>query len=289
MRNVTIKRKKKFVASLSKVRIYIEDPFSSELTINDVPCRKIGELKNGEEGSFLVENREAKIFVIGDKVSKEFCSDYYQLPEGEEDIYLSGENRFSLSSGNAFRFDNNDTPEVQEARKKGKKKGRVLIIIGLIVGLAIGHIAGRLLFGDSKKEKVFSTNGLNITLTEDFQEVDPEELGYTAAFGSKRVIVLALKEPFTIFEGFTDLTVDDYLDLVLLSNSGRGAEKTKINGMDCIVYDYTNTETSQTFHYVAYPYKSNNSFWLVQFATLKNDAQKYTDKITKWAQSVSFY
>ena len=38
-----------------KMKIYIEDYASFELTINDIPCRKIGELKNGEEKTFPVE------------------------------------------------------------------------------------------------------------------------------------------------------------------------------------------------------------------------------------------
>ena len=52
MRNLTIKRTKSFVASLVKMKIYIEDPTSDEIVINNVRCRKIGDLKNGEEKPF---------------------------------------------------------------------------------------------------------------------------------------------------------------------------------------------------------------------------------------------
>ena len=61
MRNLTILRRKKAAAALTKMKVYIEDPFSNELTIKDVPCRKLGELKNGEEVTFQIENRAAKI------------------------------------------------------------------------------------------------------------------------------------------------------------------------------------------------------------------------------------
>ncbi|MBP1575986.1 MAG: hypothetical protein J6A68_00485 [Oscillospiraceae bacterium] len=47
MRNLTIKRTKSFVGCLGKMKIYIEDPTSNELLINNTPCRKIGDLKNG--------------------------------------------------------------------------------------------------------------------------------------------------------------------------------------------------------------------------------------------------
>ncbi len=49
MRNLTILRRKKAAAALGKMKVYIEDPFSNELDIKDVPCRKLGELKNGVE------------------------------------------------------------------------------------------------------------------------------------------------------------------------------------------------------------------------------------------------
>ena len=51
MRKLTIKRAKSFVASLTKVKVYIEDQLSNELTINNVPCRKLGNIKNGEEAA----------------------------------------------------------------------------------------------------------------------------------------------------------------------------------------------------------------------------------------------
>ena len=35
MRTLTVKRKKKFTASLAKMKVYIEDPQANEITIND--------------------------------------------------------------------------------------------------------------------------------------------------------------------------------------------------------------------------------------------------------------
>ena len=70
MRNLTIKREKSFVSSLAKMKVYIEDPTSNEMRINDVPCRKIGDLKNGEEKTFQIGEEEAKVFVIADKSNK---------------------------------------------------------------------------------------------------------------------------------------------------------------------------------------------------------------------------
>ena len=90
MRNLTVKRAKSIVGCLAKIKIYIEDPNAGEININNTPCRKIGELKNGEEKTFAIENQVLKVFAIADAASKNFCFDYVELSEGEQDIFLSG-------------------------------------------------------------------------------------------------------------------------------------------------------------------------------------------------------
>jgi hypothetical protein len=48
MRKLTVKREKKYVASLSRVNLYLQDTSSVDTFINGVPCRHLGDLKNGE-------------------------------------------------------------------------------------------------------------------------------------------------------------------------------------------------------------------------------------------------
>ena len=140
MRNLTIKRKKKFVACLGKLKVYIEDAQSNELIISGVPCRKLGDLKNGEEKTFEIGEDAAKVFVIADTLSKDYCTEFYQLSDGQDDIVLTGENYFNPANGNAFRFDNNNSEEVLAARKKSNKKGATVLIIAIRVGFIIGFI-----------------------------------------------------------------------------------------------------------------------------------------------------
>ena len=142
MRNLTIQRNKTFVACAMKMKVYIEDHTFSELTICGVPCRKLGEIKNGEAQTYSIADNAAKVFVIADMLSKEYCNEVYQLPEGNEDVSLSGKNHFNPMAGNPFRFDNNNNTEALENRKKGKHMGTIIMIcaiaIGFIIGLAIG-------------------------------------------------------------------------------------------------------------------------------------------------------
>lgn len=144
MRNLTIERRKTFVASAMKMKVYIEDTTSNELVIGGVNCRKLGDVKSGETKTFEVAENSAKVYVIADTLSRNYCNEFYQLPEGSEDIALSGKNYFNPFAGNPFRFDNNDNPEVLENRKQGKRAGATVIILicavggGLLFGLLVG-------------------------------------------------------------------------------------------------------------------------------------------------------
>ena len=99
MRKLTIKRTKSFVACLMKMKVYIEDHVAGEIFINNIPCRKIGEIKSGEEKTFEIGDQPAKVFVIADKLSKNYCNEFYEIPGGQEDIYLSGKIALILPMG----------------------------------------------------------------------------------------------------------------------------------------------------------------------------------------------
>lgn len=217
MRNLTIKRTKSFVGCLGKMKIYIEDPASSEITINNTPCRKIGDLKNGEEKTFQIDEHEAKVFVIADKLSKDYCNEYYQLSDGGEDVFLSGQNKFNPANGNAFRFDNNESEGIAANRKRGTRKGLFVLIAATVVGVIIGALVGCLcisgLFSSITPEiKTFSSDGMTITLTDEFRETNIEY--YTVAYDSKNVAVFALKEAFTLADGFDNYMYRNLLIIV---------------------------------------------------------------------------
>lgn len=287
MRNLTIKRTKSFVGCLSKMKIYIEDPTSNEIIINNTPCRKIGDLKNGEEKTFQITEQESKVFVIGDKSTKEYCCEYYQLPESSEDIVLSGKNKFNPAAGNAFRFDNNESQGIDEYRKQGVHKGVLILIIAVVIGAIAGFLTTSELFLNKTPDvKNFSSNGMTIALTDEFTEVDV--VNFTAAYESENVFVFALKEAFTLFDGFGDNTIEQYTDLVIESNSLDSVQTKTDDGLTLFEYTYTLPETNDVYKYFAYTYKANDAFWLIQFAVLNESADEYAQQITEWANSVEF-
>ncbi|MBQ4585893.1 MAG: hypothetical protein IJA82_06765 [Clostridia bacterium] len=137
MRKLTIKRKWSFVACAGTAKVYIEDHSSSEMTITGVPVRKLGKLKNGKEVSFDIPEGELKVFVIFDALSKEYCNDIYKI-SAEGDVSLTGKCKFNLGTGNAFRFDNNNTVDASINRKKGSIIGWIAMAVAIIIGAVVG-------------------------------------------------------------------------------------------------------------------------------------------------------
>ena len=138
MRNITIDRRKSFVGSLGTFRVYAEDPAASEMIIRGVPCRKVGEMKNGEQTTFQLGDEETRLFVINGQASKNYCVEMYRLPAGNTDAFLGGVCKFNPAAGNAFRFDDNDSEEAKAVRKRGTKSGTLITVISIIVGALVG-------------------------------------------------------------------------------------------------------------------------------------------------------
>lgn len=287
MRNLTIKRNKSFVGCIAKMKIYIEDKDANDIVINNVSCRKLGDLKNNEEKTFEIGEEAAKVFVIADKLSKEYCNEFYELPAGEDDVYLSGKNRFNLANGNAFLFDNNDNEDVLKNRRNGSRKGLAVLIASVLVGAVVGFAISSGLFGYlSAKPEVFTGNGIRITLTSEFKETQMNN--YTNCYDSSDVAVFMIKEEFALIDGFEDLTLEEYGEAVMQNNGYSSNELKTVDGLTGFEYDFQNPDTSDSYRFYTYIYKSDDAFWMVQFVTLDENIDEYGPKITEWAKSVSF-
>lgn len=292
MRNLTIKRQKNFANSLGKMKVCIEDGESSDIRIGTIPCRMIGSLKNGEEKTFQVDTRAAKIFVIADRVSKSFCNDMYELPEGYEDVYLTGKNSFNPLIGNSFRFDNNNSPAVKANRRKNLIIGMVVALISFLiffsVGFLIGDVASDLYYSQPTvvEEKTFTEGDLSITLTNEFSNQLYE--GYTVCFESQKVAVFALEEPFSLAEGFGDYTLEEYAEIVFSNNGMEGFELLTDGENSYFEYEFTNPDTQDTFYYKTYLYKEDDAFWVINFATFVENYGEFVESFDVWASSVEF-
>ena len=84
----------------------LEDAAANELTILGAPCRKLGEVKNGGELTVEIDEEMHTIYAIVDVITKDTCVDKAEIPEGTEDIVVSGKNRLAPLKGNPFIFEN---------------------------------------------------------------------------------------------------------------------------------------------------------------------------------------
>lgn len=292
MRNLTIKRNKTFVACLGKMHVYIEDPSSGELTISNVPCRKLGSLKNGEEKTFAIDDTPAKLFVIADKLSKEYCNELYEIPEGNEDIFLSGKNQFNPTVGNAFRFDGVANDNVLDTRSKGQRKGSIVFIVSLFVGIILGVSIslGAILIDLGSEPKDFSSDGMKITLTDEFEKASAN--GFTVCYSSQDVAVLASKESFSYYPWIEELSINEYGEMLLINSGFDSSVKlTASDGLCYFEYENVNPDTKKNYYYFAVLYKAPDAFWMIQFATLADgstDLDDYRRDFIEWAKSVEF-
>lgn len=284
MRYLTIQRNKSFVACLMKVKVYIEDPNSSEIKIQGVSCRKIGELKNGEQQTFMIGDEKLRIYVIADKLSKNYCCDFYEVTEGTENIFISGSCKYNPLNGNAFRFDGIPTDEMKYRRKHGMKKGiavfAVCIVIGIIIGLATSLIP---LFIEPE-EKVFTKSDMSITLNEDFAEEFHN--GFDAVYSSGNMAVFMRNEKFNGDKDFAAMTVDEYCNAVIEVNE----KSTSVRHKDGLTYYEYNAVSDQAvnYRYLCFTYKAADGFWLVQFAIEESDYSLYEEDIFTYAKSITF-
>lgn len=285
MRYLTIAREKSFVACLGKMKVYAEDANNVELVINGVPCRKLGDLKNGEEATFEIGEQAMRIFVIADKISKNYCNEYFYIPEGFDNIRLVGKNKFNPIAGNPFQFYNNEIPEIVENRKKNTRKGFVFLIAVALIAAVFGYLFGYFILHDGAAEpKVFNSNGMSITLTDEFKETQR----MIVSFESENVAVFALKEPFTMYEGAENLSLKDYGELVIDVNDKESSVLKNDGDLMYFEYEFYNEELRKNYIYYAYVYKSSDAFWLVNFVTPETKADEYRANISMWADSIEF-
>ncbi|MBO4962886.1 MAG: hypothetical protein J6C97_03820 [Clostridia bacterium] len=144
MRKLIIKRNKTACASLCKTKFYIEDE-NGDTEICGTKCKKLGEIKNGEEQTFDIEEKELKIYAICDLLSRNTCNDVFLVPQGDQGVYLSGKHKYNPAVGNPFVFDNNTNLEGEVNRKKGTKIGIVIMVISAIIGGIAGFLLVNLL------------------------------------------------------------------------------------------------------------------------------------------------
>ena len=127
--------------------------------------------------------------------------------------------------------------------------------------------------------KTFEKEGIKLTLTDSFIEKE-SELGFYAYYVSNFCGVVVLKEDFSLEEGLSDRSLEEYVRNVIANNGHTDIEPQNKDGLWFYVRDNNGTRS------YSYSYKGSNAFWIVQFLCMTSDAPKLEDLFYLWANSV---
>ncbi len=283
MRTLTINRTKSSINNFYKLQVYIQDD-QGDTTLQGAQYRFLGEVKNGESRIFQIDENARNLFVFFTNSSKNYCNDTYPLPAGTEDVILSGKCVYNPATGNAFRFDGEATEAMTANRKRSNKAGIFVLIGAIVVGLVIGFWRAGL-FEGKPDPKTFTIDEMSITLTEDF-DASTDIVDYKGYFESFDTIVIVMEEKFNTLGNFSDCTIDEYAELVILATELPASTQIHHdNGLTWFEYDATD---DKTYNYFTAVYQTDDAFWTVQFVTVAEYADDHREDIIDWAQSVTF-
>ncbi len=292
MRILTIRREKSIADFMFKVTFYVEDYEKGTTTINKIPCRKLGTLKNGEEKVFEIPEHECKNFATKNDITKNLINEFYQLPAGNMEVFLIGRCRISLFKDDLFIFDNNYSPEAIENRKKSAKKGAAFIIpFILLVGVVafqVGFYSAYLaITNQSVYNKTFSYEEMSITLPSDFREVE-NSFQFDAMYTNSEVYVGISKKGIEDLEGIDDFdsySMEEYLAETL---SNDRIIDYRVEDTEAWYSYYYIDDVGIKYYYYANVYKTDDSFWCIQYWVMDSEKHNYLVNFAQWTESITF-
>ncbi len=285
MRQLTVIRHKNSAIRFAKIKVYIEDE-AGDLTYRGIRYRCLGALKNGETGTWAIDDRSRRVFVCTYRLSRAYCNDLYLLPAGEEDICLSGRTRFHIFTDNAFRFDGVVEPEILLNRKRSVRIGACVMAVAVAVGLLLGHLIANLRKPDPK---TFTYEGMSITLTEAFAEESSVNPYIDVNFSSDYVVINVVLEPVAEDPSLEGITPVEYAEWLTHTLDGPSTD-TEIHSEDGQTW-FTYQKPRQkggNMSYSVYVYVTDEVCCFLRIYTPAENMLLYRDDIREWAGSVTF-
>ncbi len=160
----------------------------------------------------------------------------------------------------------------------------IFAVISFMVGIIVADVPITDIFS---KTKTFTTEEINIVLPKDFTPTTDRD-GFIACYGTNDVSLYIKKDIITQENDLHLYDLDNYR-LNLLHKNGLVYDDLKnTEGNAYFVYDYVNEASNVTYTFYTFTYKTDDAFWVVQFATEKNKAVQYEADIIQWAETVTF-
>ncbi len=293
MRQVTIKRQASVNGFFQSLCLYVEDAEQGTDEVCGVRCRKLFNIKSGEERSFEIGDDDVRIFAVEGQSVDESTVTEYPIAAGNDDLFIGAKYQsvgktvrfkflFCITVSNRFSID----------RARAKKK-KLIIAFSTVLCLAIAIFLcfqfRSCLLPASMRPIDFEVEEMTITLTKSFVVDERDNSNYyTKSFLSMDCWVGAIREGYDEYPSLEDVSTYEYCEMI---KSANGNTTSKIEARDELTYFVFESYISQskTTHTVyLFAYKSDNAMWFIQFATLKQDVEKWEDYFFEWAESVRF-
>ena len=281
MRRVYLTREKSFVGCLGKMQVYIEDQARAEVELDGIPCRRAGELANGETIDFAIPNEERTVFVIATANTRKYCGDKFVISAGDVDVELVGKNVYNPGLGNPFRFHGVTDEDALADRKRENKKGIALTALAVLIGVVFGlAVSADKLFAQDKN---FISDSFEIVLTTNFSEHCEDGVYY---FGSKDCSVAVYEYGYVDHVTIEAMTPDEFLEV--LKSSGRFASEAKIVSESNLqfVEDQAESNAGVIRSYMTVFVKGDESYLLFEFGCETDDYADLRASFIEWAMSI---
>ncbi len=130
--------------------------------------------------------------------------------------------------------------------------------------------------------KEFKGEDFSIKLPKDFRNIPSDNFTYYYKSGS--IVITVLKEDFKSLNKYkldSNSTTEEYLKVVSSLNN-KNYEIINKENYSYLVYD------TDEFYHMTSSFKSNDSFWLVNYFCLIKDKDKYENEFIKWNDNILF-
>ena len=285
MRNLIIRRNAANAGKNAPFYIFITDP-AGKHTVNGVSCTLLGAANNGETVYFPIGDQETTIYVLPNASAQNISCEYCTLSAGNQDVYLIGGCKRAGKGQFRFHFQDNDAAPQRDIFK---------LLISICLTLTL--IAAGILFIRNipqfqqqpvqGKAKVFAAEGMQITLTDAFSEVDVRSQGFTLGYASKDTVIYILKYPFTGSDGMENIATKDFANIVIGQRPELVGSAYQEEGLT--LFEYTETDSNgETVSYLAVFIKGHDGFWCFEFSTLEANASALRGTYIQYAKSICF-
>lgn len=133
--------------------------------------------------------------------------------------------------------------------------------------------------------KTFTFDELTITLTDDFEEYETEDVDY--ALLADNIGVAVVKEEFTVLDEY-GIEADAFsaYDYAVAAQESVGTDSNifSADGYEYFIYD--KNVTGMDFTYYSAVFKGSNAFWRVSFYTYSNLFDSLTPSFERWCASI---